>query len=364
MDSRALSSAASDLAVDIVISNYDYGRYLAEAIESALAQTHPCVRVIVVDDGSRDQSRQILRAYEDRVEVVLKENGGQASALNAGFERCRGDIVMPLDADDLMKPDAASRVAAAFAASPDLVKVQHRMDVIDSDGRPTGQMKPAPHLPMPQGDVRQAELSFPFDMAWMSTSGNAFRLEALRRILPIPEESYRICADWYLVHLGALLGPVLSLEEIDGSYRIHGENNYEPQAPRVDLVFVRENIRLARATTTGLERLSDGLGLERPDPILSLADLANRIVSLRLDPAGHPIPTDTRSGLVRAAVTAARRRFDAALPMKAMFAGWFVAMALAPRRLAESLAELFLFPQRRPSLNRLLTRIRTSRAAG
>ena len=114
----------------------------------------------VVDDGSSDGSQQLLDKYGERVDVVLKENGGQASALNAGFERCRGDVVMFLDADDTLDPGAAAAVAATFAAAPDVVKVQFRTAVIDAEGRPTGAIKPAAHLPMPNGDVagRRARL--------------------------------------------------------------------------------------------------------------------------------------------------------------------------------------------------------------
>jgi hypothetical protein len=354
MDSGPVGRPAADLAVDVVIPNYNYGAYLADAIESVRAQTHPNVRTIVVDDGSTDDSRDVLRAYDGAVEAVLKENGGQASALNAGFERCAGDVVMLLDSDDVLKPDAAASVSAVFAASPDTVKVQFRMDIIDAAGRATGLTKPATHLPMPNGDVRRAELAFPFDLTWMATSGNAFRLTELRRILPLPEAEYRICADWYLVHMSALLGPVASLESIGASYRMHGENSYEPQAPKLDPDHLRQNIRLAGATSARLARLADELGVSRPEPILSLADLANRMISLRLEPARHPVPRDHRAGILAAAVRAARRRFDVGWPMKAMFVAWFAAMAVVPRRLARPLAVSFLFPERRPALNRLL----------
>jgi len=99
-------------SVDIVVTNHNYGRFLPEAIESACAQTHPEVAVVVVDDGSSDDSREVLRRYEDQVQVVLKEQGGQASALNAGLERCRGEVLLVLDADDVLRPQAAERVAS------------------------------------------------------------------------------------------------------------------------------------------------------------------------------------------------------------------------------------------------------------
>ncbi len=345
------------LAVDIVVNNYNYARFLRQAIESALAQAHDPVHTIVVDDGSSDGSRELLRHYEDRVELVLKENGGQASALNAGLERCRGDVVIFLDADDVLHPDAAAHVAAAFAAEQGLAKVQYRMDTIDEHGQPTGAIKPAAHLPLPNGDLRTAELAFPYDLVWLATSGNAFRSTALRRVMPIPEREYRICADWYLVHTTTLLGVVRSLEEVCASYRLHGGNSYEPQAVSLDLAHLRTNVVLAQATSAELLALAAELGLERPEQILSIADLANRLISLRLEPEQHPIASDRRLGLLGAATRAARRRTDASLAMKGMFVAWFAAMAIAPRRLAHRLAILFLFPQSRRGLNRLLGRL-------
>ena len=80
--------------------------------------------------------------YTDRVELVLKENGGQASAFNAGFAACREDIVIFLDSDDVLLPGAAGLVADRFAREPALVKVQYRLEVIDDAGRATGEVKP------------------------------------------------------------------------------------------------------------------------------------------------------------------------------------------------------------------------------
>jgi hypothetical protein len=351
-----MSAAAPGLTVDIVVNNYNYAEYLPAAIKSALAQDHERVRVIVVDDGSSDKSRELLGRYEDRVEVVLKENGGQASALNAGMERVGGDVVLFLDADDTLAPDAATRVAAAFAADGRLAKVQYRMSVIDAEGKPTGGLKPAAHLPMPSGDLAHAELAFPYDLVWMSTSANAFRAASLRRVFPIPERDFRICADWYLVHMATLLGSVLSLEEIGGAYRMHGANSYEPQAAELDLDHIRKTIGFARATSRELLGLAGELGLPRPDQILSVADLANRMISLKLEPESHPIREDRAGSLFRDAIRAARRRESVSATMKLMFIAWFAAMALAPRRLARSLAIGFLFPERRGALNRVLAR--------
>ncbi|MCC2671779.1 MAG: glycosyl transferase, partial [Armatimonadetes bacterium] len=74
----------------VIINNYNYARYLPEAVESALAQTYPHTEVVVVDDGSTDHSRAVLAGYGDRLRTVFQENGGQASAFNAGFAASRG----------------------------------------------------------------------------------------------------------------------------------------------------------------------------------------------------------------------------------------------------------------------------------
>jgi len=345
-------------AVDIVINNHDYGEFLEASIESARRQTHDPVRVIVVDDGSTDSSREILARQDPEVAVILKENGGQASALNAGMAESEGDVVIFLDADDVLRPEAAARAATAFAADDEVSKVQFRMETIDAEGRPTGEVRPEPRLAMPNGDLRAAELARPYDLVWMATSGNAFRAEALRRILPIPERAYPATgADWYLVHLTALLGRVVSLDTIEAGYRVHGGNDYELEQANLDLRHVRQAVEFADTTSRELLRLAGELGQAHPDRILSIADLANRMTSLRLEPARHPIASDSTAGLLRDSLGSCRRRDDVSLAMKALFVAWFAAMAVAPRPLARHLAELFMFPTRRRSLNRLLGRM-------
>jgi glycosyltransferase involved in cell wall biosynthesis len=89
----------------VIVNNYNYGRFVQEAIDSALDQSYPLTEVIVVDDGSTDQSREIIARYGDRIIPVFKENGGQASAFNAGFRASRGQVIAFLDADDALFPN-------------------------------------------------------------------------------------------------------------------------------------------------------------------------------------------------------------------------------------------------------------------
>jgi hypothetical protein len=345
------------LTVDIVINNHNYGRYLGDAVEGALGQDYPHVHVIVVDDGSTDDSHDVLRRYEDRIEVVLKPQGGQASAVNAGFQRTSGDVVIFLDADDMLENHAVSRVAAAFAADERVVKVQYRMQVVDALGNPTGAYRPHVHTPLPSGDMSKAEVTFPYDLPWPGMSANAFRADVLRRILPMPE-GRRSGADWYLVHLVALLGHVGSLDEVLGSYRVHGANMYARQQPKLDLDHVRMAVACAASITPQIEGLADEVGVTRqPGPILSVADLANRLVSVKLEPELHPLGAESVRTLAFDGLRAASRRFDVAWEMKILLSAWFLLTALLPRPAARALAGPFLLPEARPRLTPLLGRL-------
>ncbi len=348
----------SAIKIDIVVNNHNYGTYVCDAVDSARAQDHPAVNVVVVDDGSTDDSRERLRRYDGSVDLVLRDNGGQSAALNTGFARCRGDVVLFLDADDVLEPTAASRAAAALAAEPDAVRVQFRMAVIDAEGNRLGLVRPPGHQPLPSGDLRRAELAFPFDMAWVG-GGNAYRTDALRQIMPIPTDEYgRWGADWYLVHLSALLGPVVGLDEVGAYYRVHGGNAFEPAAPVLDLARIRREIEYQQTTTRALTRLADELGLDRPEPILSLSNVALRIISHKLDPAHHPVANDRAGELLWSAARAAVRRYDMSVALRAAMVVWLGAILASPRPLARQMAELFVFPERRQRLTSWTRRLR------
>ena len=100
--------------VSIIITNHNYARFLPSALSSALDQRGAEVEVIVVDDGSTDASREILARQGDEVRIVLQEREGQKAAFNAGFAIAKGDIIMFLDADDVLAPGTAAAVATAL----------------------------------------------------------------------------------------------------------------------------------------------------------------------------------------------------------------------------------------------------------
>src|SRR5450631_2550416 len=85
--------------VSVLINNYNYREYLAQAIDSALSQDYDPIEIIVVDDGSTDDSRSIIARYGTKIRTVFQNNSGQASAFNAGINAAQGDILCFLDSD-------------------------------------------------------------------------------------------------------------------------------------------------------------------------------------------------------------------------------------------------------------------------
>ncbi len=207
--------------VSVVVNNFNYARFLPRCIDSALSQSYPRTEVVVVDDASSDDSRAIIGGYGGKIAPVFQErNGGQGATINAGFRASHGDIVVFLDADDYLYPDATETIASAW--NPEVSKVQYRLDLVDVDGRWID-LYPPPEVSFESGDVVPRLLSAG-RYETNVTSGNAFSRAALKRILPMPEGDFRLAADGYLVTLVPLFGPVVSIERPLGAYRQHGQN--------------------------------------------------------------------------------------------------------------------------------------------
>ena len=207
------------MRASILINNYNYAAYLGEAIDSALAQDWDDVEVIVVDDGSTDGSAAVLDAYEDRVVVVRKPNGGQASAFNAGFEHATGSIVFLLDADDLFLPGKVRAVLEALEEARELEWCFHPLAYQGGEGP---EQRGATGVVDARATMRQGRA--PGVLA-SATTGLAFRRTLLDEILPMPE-AIRITADNYLKAVALSLAPGRVLDERLAVQRIHGANLY------------------------------------------------------------------------------------------------------------------------------------------
>jgi hypothetical protein len=228
------------------------------------------------------------------------------------------------------------------------------MTVVDKACRPTGETKPPPHIALPAGDLRLATAQFPFDLARPPTSGNAFAAGVLRAIAPIENCDAQICADSYIVHLAALLGPVGAIDEPLAFYRLHGSNRHEIRGAQLNLDYVRANVRMTASAREHLEKTASRLDLGWDRSGVSMSEVADRAISRKLDPPLHPISGDTLPWLVVLGARAARHRFDVHQPMKLVYVTWLLCLAVSPRPVARRLAELFVHPELRRRGNRWL----------
>ncbi len=335
----------------IIVVNYNYAEYLGDAIKSALDQTYPNVEVIVVDDGSTDDSRKVIARYDRSIQTILKENGGQASGFNAGFAVSTGDIVVFLDSDDMLACDAIENAVTAFELYPDATKIQFRALIVDQHGNPTGEISPPLQYLLPSGDLRDRPATV---QNYQRPTGGmiAFSRTALMKILPAPEVEYRQQVDDYIARGISMLGPFTSSDEQFSYYRMHGLNH--SRRYQLDLDHIREYIRRTVAghkyQLKNAEMVSfTGL----PKSALNLIDLVllwHRMISWKLEPQNHPLPKESVVRLCWLGYQATWTYRDISRKQQLMYLSWFTGMAIAPRTVAAKLTDMLLFPVSRNRL--------------
>ena len=209
--------------VSVILCNYNYGRFVAQAIDSVLCQTYADFELVVVDDSSSDDSRQVIASYREdpRIRAVFhEENRGQAAGFNTGFINSNGRLVAFLDSDDAWKPEKLTKVVDAFEHG-DFSVVQHNLEVIDARSRPVGPVHPG--LRPGITDVLRQYFTLNHTGFFSSTSGIVCRRSHLEHIFPL-DESWRICAEVAFTRPLPMFGRVCTLKEPLGYYRIHGAN--------------------------------------------------------------------------------------------------------------------------------------------
>ena len=317
----------------IVIANYNYGRFVGRAIESALEQGWPLIEVIVVDDGSTDDSRAVIERYSQSVTAIFQPNSGQRVANNAGFARTSGDIVIFLDADDILDPAFARTVADAWR--PGISKVQVRMARVDADERPLGStVPPIEGAPSPEAIRRWARTTSEYPTP--PGSGNDYARDFLERFFPIRAEDDS-STDSTCLALAPFLGDVVTIAKPLASYRQHGGNDSNLFADRQR--FGREVARALRRQESA-ERICARLGAPRPDPgciRFGLHLLQLRAASFRMDRPAHPFPGDSRFNIFKdLTLSLAKGGFERRSKRLAA-AAWSILVLLMPLPLASRL---------------------------
>lgn len=212
--------------VTVLIDTFNHEGFIERAIQSVLDQTCDMsqVEVIVVDDGSTDATSAKLAAFGDKIQVLRKPNGGQASAFNHGIAQARGKYLATLDGDDWWREDKLAQVLAVMGADEEVGFVGHAIMETDGHGKE--------RLVAPAGRVE-----FRFDGAagagcfvkhrcFMGTSRMAGRTELFKRLLPVPE-ALVVEADEYFFTLAPALMKAVILPEPLCFYRLHGGNLYQ-----------------------------------------------------------------------------------------------------------------------------------------
>jgi glycosyltransferase involved in cell wall biosynthesis len=236
--------------VSIVILNYNYGRYLTECIESVLSQEYEPIELIVVDDGSTDDSRGILDSYSGRLIASFKKNGGMVTAMNHGFALSQGAIVIFVDADDYLLPGAVAAHVSALC-KPGVVRSQTYMTVVQSNGQLN---KRIPGPPAAEGDLQELILERgPGAYVSSPNSGNAWSRGFLAQVFPLPEKVRTIGSETFLMDAAPLFGKVVTLNGIKAAYRLHDDS-----MSGVVVGFTPENIqKVCRHHETRVARLEE-----------------------------------------------------------------------------------------------------------
>ncbi len=215
------------MKVSIIISNYNYARYLNAAIESVIAQNYQKFEIIVVDDGSKDNSREVVlklqEKYPNKIKAIFQENQGQGGAFNTGFQASSGEIIAFLDADDVWKPNKLQQIVEVFQ-QPEIVGVMHLLEEVDSDGNLLTTKSPKKY----KLGEDLAKVVIQTGNAWNfpPTSALSYRRSILEQVFPIDPVRWRIWADGCLIYSTAFLGKIKTINLVLGGYRIHGANNH------------------------------------------------------------------------------------------------------------------------------------------
>ncbi len=205
--------------VSVLINNYNYSEFLPEAIESVLNQTYRNFELIIVDDGSTDNSADIIERYykenQDIIKPIYKKNGGQASAMNAGYYMARGEIIAFLDSDDFWFP----------AKLESIVKYHERYGIVQHNLLVNGKQK---YIKL-RNDIDWAIMMKEYGCLlgyWIPTTGLTFSHHILEKVFPIPEKSLKLCADAFIFWNALYFSKIYSIDDALGFYRVHGKNNW------------------------------------------------------------------------------------------------------------------------------------------
>lgn len=205
--------------VSVVIPNYNYGRFLRAAVDGALAQTYKNVEIIVADDGSTDESDDVIKSYGNKIRSFKQKNAGVSAARNRAFQETRGELIAYLDSDDIWLPEKLEKQVKLFRDA-EIGLVHCGCADFDNDGKIT-----AEHLNGLNGWVWEDLLRYKRPVILGGGSAVVVRREAIERAGGF-DENLKIGEDWEFYFRVARLYKVGFVPEILLKYRRHAANHH------------------------------------------------------------------------------------------------------------------------------------------
>jgi glycosyltransferase involved in cell wall biosynthesis len=204
--------------VSVIIPNYNYARYLPQALDSVLAQTYPHLEIMVVDDGSTDESQALLRNYGEQIRWFQHHRQGVSAARNRGVKESSGELVAFLDADDVWLPTKLERQVQKFLEDRDLGLVHCGWEAIDKTGVPLDS-----HLDGLEGWVAKELLLLRRPAVLVVGSGAVVPRNTFEEIGGF-DARLSTSADWDFSYRVAVRQRVGFVPDVLLQYRLHGTN--------------------------------------------------------------------------------------------------------------------------------------------
>jgi len=228
------------MKTSVLISNFNYDYFLYDAVSSVLEQSVKADEIIIVDDGSTDQSVSIIKekfSTYNNIKTIIKKNEGQASCFNAGYLVSTGDILFFLDSDDIYKKNYLEEVLTFYDANKEC-------DFLFCAHEKFGNAEGPDFQYCSDHDLGYSLIVTKYSKKWIGsvTSTISMRRSILDKILPIPYfEDWRTRADDCLVWGASLVGArKFYMSRPLVQYRIHGSNNFHGQEFNNYYLYKRE----------------------------------------------------------------------------------------------------------------------------
>jgi glycosyltransferase involved in cell wall biosynthesis len=285
-------------SVSVVIPSYNHARFISEAVDSVLASPHTELELVIVDDGSTDQTMEVLLPYraDPRVRIHAQENRGAHAAINVGLALATGEILCILNSDDAYHRDRVNRLAGVFSSDPELVLAASWLEVVDAEGAAMGikeGFRNMPPWPPPSSGPQLSQLGDPtlalLETNFIATTSNvAFRRSLIEDhrldFLPL-----RYTHDWDFILSACRHGGFRLVEQPLVRYRVHGDNTIREGEDRargemrfeVMWTVVRHARPLCEQRAAGLDAADLEARLWRSVPRFGCDTLLAQLLTLR-----------------------------------------------------------------------------------